>query len=135
MEWAYSWVLTSAESYLGTPAARCEREFEQLFATRYQERFGPDGLRLTKGGGKVSLQYRTVNHALPDLSQATDLPDAAAAPETIEALRGLALDCCAGWMPTAAGWDGTPTVATPSKLWRFCPPLFWRAPISRSSPR
>jgi len=92
-EWALSWVLTSTESYLRTPAERCPEEFEQLFEVRYRERFG-EGLQLPTGGPKVSLRYQTTNHGLPTISQETDLPDAADATQAVEALRGLALECC-----------------------------------------
>lgn len=93
-EWALSWVLTSTESYLRTPAERCPEEFEQLFATRYEERFG-EGMSLPTSGQKVQLSYRTANHGLPSLSESTGLPDVVDATSVVEPLRGLALSCCA----------------------------------------
>jgi hypothetical protein len=44
-ELAKSWILTSPEAYLRTPAERCPDEFARLFSIRYRERFG-DGLAL-----------------------------------------------------------------------------------------
>lgn len=91
-ELATSWVLTSPEAYLRTPAERCATEFTDLFELRYRERFG-EGLTLPSIP-LLSLRYRPASRGLDEVDEQTKLPDVCQSTKLIEALRELGRDCC-----------------------------------------
>jgi uncharacterized tellurite resistance protein B-like protein len=90
-ELAVSWILTSPEAYLRTPAERCREEFAALFAIRYRERFG-EGLELPDGP-TLELSYRPASHGVDEVSHGTGLPDLADSEALIEPLRAMGRDC------------------------------------------
>jgi uncharacterized tellurite resistance protein B-like protein len=131
--WALVWVTTSGS--LGTPARRCPAEFEQLFATRYRERFG-DGLVLPKNRTRLKLDYRPASPSFrgaAELSVAPDLPDVSVLTSPLRKLDELADKVCdelsrfsraVGKDPQAAqSFEGL--VELPFALW----PEKYRAPI------
>jgi uncharacterized tellurite resistance protein B-like protein len=90
-ELAVSWILSSPEAYLRTPAKRCPEEFARLFERRYRERFDA-GLPLP-GGPPLSLDYRPANRGLEQASEQTDLPDVSGSSGLVEPLRTLGREC------------------------------------------
>lgn len=119
-ELATSWVLTSPEAWLRTPAQRCPTEFADLFELRYRERFG-NGLKLPSIP-LLSLRYRPTSRGLHEVEEQTKLPDACQSTKLVEALRELGRDCCAeldaysrwlGRNPEGAGFKGTALLPAP----------------------
>jgi len=81
-EWALSWVLTSQNARLRTPAQRCREEFRDLFPLRYAERFRDGGLKIKPNKTRLSVSYRPaspsfryggVDLVVPDLPDVTIL--------------------------------------------------------------
>ena len=119
-ELATSWVLTSPEAYLRTPAERCAAEFADLFELRYRERFG-EGLKLPSIP-LLSLRYRPASRGLEEVEEQTKLPDVCQSTKLIEPLRELGRDCCteldaySRWLgrnPEGAGFKGTALLPAP----------------------
>jgi uncharacterized tellurite resistance protein B-like protein len=92
-ELALSWILTSPEAYLRTPAQRCPAEFRALFTRRYAEQFG-QGIELPSDGEPLRLSYSPSSQGLHQVFQKTDLPDLGSAPGLVEPLRELGRSCC-----------------------------------------
>lgn len=90
-ELAQSWILTSPEARLRTPAARCRTEFLELFSIRYGERFG-EGLSLPDGA-PLRLSYRAANRGLGEAGRRTAVPDVCGSAQLIGPLRKLGQDC------------------------------------------
>jgi uncharacterized tellurite resistance protein B-like protein len=119
-ELATSWVLTSPEAYLRTPAERCATEFADLFELRYRERFG-EGLTLPSIP-LLSLCYRPASRGLDEVDEQTKLPDVCQSTKLIEPLRELGRDCCTeldaysrwrGRNPESAGFKCTALLPAP----------------------
>jgi uncharacterized tellurite resistance protein B-like protein len=119
-ELATSWVLTSPEAYLRTPAERCATEFADLFELRYTERFG-EGLALPSIP-LLSLCYRPASRGLNEVDEQTKLPDVCQSTKLIEPLRELGRDCCteldaySRWLgrnPEGTGFKGTALLPAP----------------------
>lgn len=119
-ELATSWVLTSPEAYLRTPAERCSAEFADLFEIRYRERFG-EGLKLPSIP-LLSLRYRPASRGLEEVEEQTKLPDVCQSAKLVETLRELGRDCCteldpySRWLgrnPEGAGFKGTALLPAP----------------------
>jgi uncharacterized tellurite resistance protein B-like protein len=119
-ELATSWVLTSPEAYLRTPAERCPTEFANLFEVRYRERFG-EGLTLSSLP-LLSLRYRPASRGLEEIEEQTKLPDVCQSTKLVESLRELGRDCCgeldaySRWLgrnPDDAGFKGTALLPAP----------------------
>lgn len=91
-ELAQSWILTSPEAFLRTPAERCPEEFAQLFSIRYRERFG-EGLVLPEGS-PLRLTYRSASQGLQEAGRRTAVPDICSSAQLVEPLRKLGRDCC-----------------------------------------
>jgi uncharacterized tellurite resistance protein B-like protein len=90
-ELARSWILSSPEAYLRTPAKRCPEQFARLFSIRYRERFG-EGLALPEGAS-LRLRYRTASQGLDEAGRRTSVPDVCSSAQLIEPLRKLGQDC------------------------------------------
>jgi uncharacterized tellurite resistance protein B-like protein len=90
-ELAESWIQSSPEAYLRTPAERCPEEFARLFSIRYRERFG-DGLALPEGA-PLRLSYRTASQGLDEAGRRTSVPDVCSSAQLIQPLRELGRDC------------------------------------------
>jgi uncharacterized tellurite resistance protein B-like protein len=79
--WALAWYGNHPDTHLRTPATRCEEEFRELFAKRYEDRFGegivvkPNKARLSTGYYPASSSFRSAvtltNTALPDVARLT----------------------------------------------------------------
>lgn len=119
-ELATSWVLTSPEAYLRTPAERCAAEFAELFEIRYREHFG-EGLKLP-GVPLLTLRYRPASRGLEEIEEQTKLPDVCESTKLVEALRELGRDCCteldpySRWLgrnPEGADFKGTALLPAP----------------------
>jgi uncharacterized tellurite resistance protein B-like protein len=119
-ELAQSWIVSSPEAYLRTPAQRCPEEFARLFSVRYRERFG-EGLALPEGA-PLRLGYRTASQGLEEAGQRTSVPDVCSSAQLIEPLRQLGRDCSdelapySRWLgrhPEDAGFKGTALLPAP----------------------
>jgi uncharacterized tellurite resistance protein B-like protein len=119
-ELAKSWISTSPEAYLRTPAERCPEEFARLFSIRYRERFG-DGLALPEGA-PLRLSYRAASQGLDEAGRRTSVPDICSSAQLIEPLRALGRDCSdelaaySRWLgrhPEGAGFKGTALLPAP----------------------
>ncbi len=119
-ELATSWVLTSPEAYLRTPAERCAPEFADLFDLRYREHFD-EGLTLPSIP-LLSLRYRPASRGLDEVDEQTKLPDVCQSTTLIEPLRELGRDCCteldaySRWLgrnPEGAGFKSTALLPAP----------------------
>jgi uncharacterized tellurite resistance protein B-like protein len=109
-ELAQSWILSSPEAYLRTPAQRCPEEFAHLFSIRYRERFG-EGLVLPEGA-PLRLAYRTASQGLDEAGRRTSVPDVCSSAQLIEPLRQLGRECgddlapYSRWLGRHAGGPG-----------------------------
>jgi uncharacterized tellurite resistance protein B-like protein len=119
-ELAESWIQSSPEAYLRTPAERCPEEFARLFSIRYRERFG-DGLALPEGA-PLRLSYRTASQGLDEAGRRTSVPDVCSSAQLIEPLRELGRDCSdelapySRWLgrhPGDPGFKGTALLPAP----------------------
>lgn len=119
-ELAQSWIASSPEAYLRTPAQRCAEEFARLFSVRYRERFG-EGLALPEGA-PLRLSYRTASQGLDEAGRRTSVPDVCSSAQLIEPLRQLGRDCSDelapysrwhGRHPEDAGFKGTALLPAP----------------------
>jgi uncharacterized tellurite resistance protein B-like protein len=108
-ELAVSWILSSPEAYLRTPAKRCPEEFARLFERRYHERFD--------AGPSLSLDYRPANRGLEQAAEETGLPDVSGSSRLVEPLRALGRDCSeeldpySRWLGRNPGGDGIKALA------------------------
>jgi len=76
VEWALSAALTTPQIRLRTPAERCPDEFRELFAIRYWEAFGTDGLIIQPGPTKLTAQYYPASPTFSgQISLTLHLPD------------------------------------------------------------
>lgn len=91
-ELALSWIRTSPEACLRTPATRCPEEFASLFCTRYEENFG-DGIALPPGQN-LELSYSASSQGIQSVYEKTKVPDVTEADKLIEPLRDLGRNCC-----------------------------------------
>ena len=93
--WAIAWLRLHPNGWLRTPATRCPGEFNEIFARRYQERFGR-GLLLQPGSSLLQGAYRPASGAIAsrDLQAHWRLPDVADLEPPMAKLRELADDVC-----------------------------------------
>lgn len=116
-EWALSWLLTSPEVYLRTPAWRCAEEFQELFSFRYRERFG-EGVELKPDREKFVVEYLPANPSFGNnVKMMATLPDFSSAAADLGTLRDLAQDCTneldaySRWVGRTGDTDSPPAVA------------------------
>ncbi len=93
-QWALTLLRLHPESYLRTPATRCQSEFDELFRQRYRQRFG-DGMVVQAPKARVELEYRAASTGLRgDYGvRLDDVPDICAITGPINKLKDLAADC------------------------------------------
>lgn len=93
-QWALALLRVHPESYLRTPATRCESEFDDLFRQRYRRQFG-DGLVVVPPKACIELEYRPASGGLIGVyrHRFEDLPDICATTTVINKLKELAADC------------------------------------------
>ena len=80
---AFSWACNLPTAPRRTPATRCEAEFRELFAIRYEREHGP-GVILKNQGSRLTLSYRpaspsfggTVDLKVPDVRDVTKANEA-----------------------------------------------------------
>lgn len=90
-DWALAWITRLPDTYLRTPATRCQSMFEQLFAAHYRERYG-SGVILHPSTRRLSTSYRPASNGIaalpafenPHLGEVTDQAG------VIATLRGIA---------------------------------------------
>ncbi|MDE0805504.1 MAG: TerB N-terminal domain-containing protein [Acidimicrobiales bacterium] len=92
--WALTLLRLHPESYLRTPATRCQSEFDELFRQRYRDRFG-DGMVVQPPKARVTVEYRAASSGLRgDYGvRLDDVPDICAISGPINKLKDLAADC------------------------------------------
>ena len=93
-EWALSYLRHHPESYLRTPAMRCQPEFDQLFLSRYQARFG-DGIKVRPPAQKLTVSYRPASGGIQGESSITveSIPDITSVSGPINKLKDLGAEC------------------------------------------
>lgn len=116
-EWALSWVLTSPEVPLRTPAQRCPDEFRELFLLRYRDSFG-DGIRLRPNKTRLKIDYQPASASFGGpVTLTADLPDVARTSATLDRLRKLAeqasqeLDPFSRWVGRTGETASPPAIA------------------------
>jgi tellurite resistance protein len=121
--WALAWVCLHPAAWLRTPAARCPREFDELFTRRYREHFG-GGMMLERSGPLLQAEYRPASPGIisRDLPAGQRVPDAGNAEAPLGQLRDLASAVCTeldaysrylGRHPDAAGTAGALALLPP----------------------
>lgn len=93
-DWALTWLRLDPMAYLRTPAERCAREFDALFAARYGERFGR-GVMLQPTDDRITLEYRPASAGFRGRVEVTlgDLPDVTSDETENSSLREVANAC------------------------------------------
>ncbi len=93
-EWALSYLRHHPQGQLRTPARRVAAEFDQLFAIRYGERFGP-GIRTPRPAEHIQLMYRAASSGFHGGVHVTcdPIPDVTRDPSLIIKLNELARQC------------------------------------------
>jgi TM2 domain-containing membrane protein YozV len=94
-ELAYEWFLQAPNTYLRTPAERCEEEFKTLFTIRYRERFD-EGLAVELDPTPLSVSYNPASRAIPQQEdvEIEGVPDIAELSAPLEKFQELANECC-----------------------------------------
>jgi len=93
-DWALSFLRYHPESYLRTPATRCQSEFDQLFVRRYNDKYG-EGLEIRAPKNGITFSYRPASASFGGEVGATlsEAPDIMSVSGPIDALKDLAADC------------------------------------------
>jgi hypothetical protein len=90
--WALAWLTSDPEAFLRTPAERCPDEFAQLFALRYEMRYG-DGL-VIETNETLHLEYRPASRSFGSTGLPVgEVPDVTGLEGPIGALRELGQEC------------------------------------------
>ena len=117
-EWALSWLLTSPDIYLRTPAVRCPDEFRELFEQRYLETFDGAGLIVPPGKLTITAHYYPASATFSgQITLKLDLPDVTAYPAFLRPVRDVAdgvvqdLDAYSRWIGRTGGSDGLAALA------------------------
>ena len=112
-EWALSWLLTSPDIYLRTPAVRCPDEFRELFEQRYRETFDGTGLVVPPGKLTITAHYYPASATFSgQITLKLDLPDVTASPALLRPIRDVAdgvvqdLDAYSRWIGRTGGSEG-----------------------------
>jgi uncharacterized tellurite resistance protein B-like protein len=105
-EWAWSWLLCSAEGALRTPGQRCPDECRTLFLTRYARQFEA-GMTLKPNKTKLVIEYRPASASFggPVRIPIDDLPDVTALSTPLRKLLDVA-DACAEDLAGYSRWLG-----------------------------
>lgn len=94
-DWALAWLRADPNTYLRTPALRCQEQFETLFKQRYAEEFR-GGLRLKANRTKLKVSYQPASSGLRHAEYSrtlAGLPDVSAVTAPVAELRELANKC------------------------------------------
>jgi uncharacterized tellurite resistance protein B-like protein len=96
-DWAHLWITNNQSVGLPMPARRCPTEFEQLFKTRYTERFGA-GISLPRNRTRLKLEYRPASPSFRGnsygLSLSLDAPDVSVLTSPLRKLEKVAVEVC-----------------------------------------
>ncbi|QLH83806.1 TerB N-terminal domain-containing protein [Halosimplex pelagicum] len=94
-ELAYEWFLQAPNTYLRTPAERCEEEFKILFTIRYRERFD-EGVSLELDATPLTVSYNPASRSIPQQEdvEIEGVPDIAELSAPQEQFQELANKCC-----------------------------------------
>ncbi len=92
--WALSYLRYHPNAYLRTPSSRCHAEFDELFRSRYEGKFG-DGLKVRAPKKKIGFSYRPASGGIQgEVSVTLDsIPDIATIEGPINKLKDIAADC------------------------------------------
>lgn len=91
--WALVFLRTHPEAYLRTPATRCGAEFDALFVTRYEAKYG-NGMLVRAPKALIEVRYHAASPGLRgEYDRHLDLPDISKIDGPINKLRELAADC------------------------------------------
>jgi uncharacterized tellurite resistance protein B-like protein len=117
-EWALSWLLTSPDIYLRTPAVRCPDEFRELFEQRYLETFDGMGLIVPPGKLTITAHYYPASATFSgQITLKLDVPEVTAYPAFLRPIRDVAdgvvqdLDAYSRWVGRTGGSDGLAALA------------------------
>ena len=117
-EWALSWLLTSPDIYLRTPAVRCPDEFRELFEQRYLETFDGGGLVVPPGKLTITAHYYPASATFSgQITLKLDVPEVTAYPAFLRPIRDVAdgvvqdLDAYSRWIGRTGGTDGLAALA------------------------
>ena len=93
-EWALAWAECDPQKWFRTPARRCRDEFGQLFAARYQKKFG-GGIVLKPNKTKIKLEYRPASGGLLGQSISVELqkPDVTTLTAPLKSIHEIADEC------------------------------------------
>lgn len=91
---ALQWINLHPEFGLKTPARRCAKEFKELFAHQYKQRFG-DGLVIKPNKTLLKLEYRSANPSLWNIlkPKATNLPHPFVLAGPLKKINALVEEC------------------------------------------
>ncbi|MBT5044312.1 MAG: hypothetical protein HN899_05365 [Gemmatimonadales bacterium] len=92
--WALSYLRHHPESYLRTPAMRCQQEFDYLFLNRYEAKFG-SGIKVHAPVQKLKFSYRPASGGISGEADVTvdSIPDITSVSGPINELRDLGAEC------------------------------------------
>lgn len=91
--WAAAWICADPLFPRRTPFTRCNAYFRELFALRYQERWG-GGIVVKPNKSILRLEYHPASASFGGpVTASTDLPDITALKEPIGKLRELGAEC------------------------------------------
>lgn len=97
LQWALAWLELDPQMQLSSVARRCRKEFRELFALKYKERFGP-GVILSPGRVRLQLPYIPASPSFRGLKHSigfqSDLFEVNAFTGGAAALHDLAEECC-----------------------------------------
>ena len=97
LQWALAWLELDPQMQLSSVARRCRKEFRELFALKYKERFGP-GVILSPGRVRLQLPYIPASPSFRGLQHSigfqSDLLEVNAFTGGAAALHDLAEECC-----------------------------------------
>jgi uncharacterized tellurite resistance protein B-like protein len=134
-EWALSWVLSSPEIRLRTPAQRCPDEFRELFKIRYLDSCEDGGLLVRPNKTTIATYYHPASPTFAGhVSLKIDLPDVAGLAAPVRKLQELA-DSVLQDLDVYSRWVGrTGDSAGPAAL-SLLPPELARGRESEESKR
>ena len=91
--WARAWVAADSQFPPRTPFTRCREYFNELFETRYRERFG-EGVTVKPNKTRLQIDYRPASASFGQTrTLSAELPDITALQDPIGKLRALAEEC------------------------------------------
>lgn len=120
--WALSWLVTSGQARLRTPARRCWEEFREMFQVLYSRRFPEGGMKVRPNNTPLEVGYRP---ASPSFGQALrrSLPEARDVTRLTSPLRKLQeiADEVMNGLDAYSRWIGRTEDRTSPAAWALLP--------------